>query len=72
MRSRSIVIAVLLTAILGFTVAAVLQGQGRELLGILVAILVFAVLGLLLMLRWTASMYFWGGIGQWLRRRRER
>jgi hypothetical protein len=67
---RSALIAALLLGILAFTVAAVLQGQGDYLLGVLVAIGFWSLLGLVLMMRWTLSLQFWSGIGSWLRSRR--
>jgi hypothetical protein len=70
MSKRSVLIASLLLGILAFTVAAVLQGQGDYLLGVLVAIGFWSLLGLVLMMRWTASMQFWAGIGSWFRNRR--
>ncbi len=67
---RAALIRVLLIAIVAFTIVAILQGQGDYLLGVLTAIVVFSLLGLVLMLRWTASLQFWGGLGEWLRSRR--
>lgn len=67
---RSALIAALLLGILAFTVVAVLQGQGDYLLGVLVAIGFWSLLGLVLMMRWTLSMQFWAGIGSWFRSRR--
>jgi hypothetical protein len=61
---------VLLLGIAAFTVAAVLQGQGDYLLGVLAAVGVWFLLGLALMMRWTISLQFWSGIGNWLRSRR--
>jgi hypothetical protein len=43
-----------------------LQGEGDYLLGVLVAIGVWSLLGLALMMRWTISMQFWGAVGNWL------
>ncbi len=70
MSKRSVLIASLLLGILAFTVAAVLQGQGGYLLGVLVAVAFWCLLGLVLMMRWTLSMQFWAGIGSWFRSRR--
>lgn len=67
---RSILIAVLLVGIAAFTVAAVLQGQGDYLVGALAAVCVWSLLGLALMMRWTISLQFWSGIGDWIRSRR--
>jgi hypothetical protein len=70
MRPRSTLITALLLGIFAFTVAAVLQGQGDYLLGVLVAIGMLSIFGSLLMMRWTLSMQFWSGIGSWIRSRR--
>ena len=70
MGERSALIASLLLGILAFTVAAVSQGQGEYLLGVLTAVGFWCLLGLVLMMRWTASMQFWAGIGSWFRSRR--
>lgn len=70
MSKRSALIASLLLGTLAFTVAAVLQGQGDYLLGVLVAVGFWSLLGLVLVMRWTLSMQFWVGIGSWFRSRR--
>lgn len=67
MSKRSAVIAVLLVAIAGCTIAVVLQGEGNYLVGALVAVGVWFILGLALMMRWTISLQFWGAVGNWLR-----
>lgn len=67
MNPRSTFIAVLIAGILAFLVAAVLQGQGDYFLGILVAIVVWLVLGLVLMTRWTITLQFWTGLSSWIR-----
>jgi len=64
---RSVLITGLLVAIAGCTAAVVLQGEGTYLLGVLAAIGVWSVLGLVLMMRWTISLQFWGAVGNWLR-----
>jgi hypothetical protein len=71
MNARSTLIAVLLLAILGFGVAAIAQGHGDYLLGLLLAVGFWSLLGLLFMLRWTISLQFWSGLGTWLRNRRQ-
>jgi len=70
--ARKALNAALLLAIVGFTVAAVLQGQGGQLLGAIGTAAVFALVAVVLMLRWTASAMFWGGLLDWLRRRGRR
>jgi hypothetical protein len=67
MSKRSALIAALLVAIAGCTIAMVLQGEGDYLLGVLVAVGVWFLLGLALMMRWTISLQFWGAVGNWLR-----
>jgi hypothetical protein len=67
MSKRSALIAALLVAIAGCTIAVVLQGEGDYLLGVLVAAGVWFILGLVLMMRWTISLQFWGAVGNWLR-----
>jgi uncharacterized membrane protein len=67
MTKRSVLIAALLLAITGCTIAVFLRGEGDYLLGVLVAIGVWSLLGLALMMRWTISMQFWGAVGNWLR-----
>jgi hypothetical protein len=67
MSRRSAFIAVLLVAIAGCTIAAVLQGEGDYLLGVLVAVGVWSLIGLVLTMRWTVSLQFWGTVGNWLR-----
>lgn len=67
---RSALIVALLLGIAAFTVAAVLQGEGDYLLGVLAAVGFWSLLGLIMMMRWTLSLQFWGGIGSWLRNRR--
>lgn len=67
---RSALIASLLLGILAFTVVAVLQGQGDYLIGALVTVGFWSLLGLIMMMRWTISMQFWAGIGSWFRSRR--
>src|SRR5262249_18715358 len=64
---RSALITALLLAIAGCTIEVVLQGEGDYLLGVLVAIGVWSLVGLVLMMRWTISLQFWGAIGNWLR-----
>jgi hypothetical protein len=70
MSRRSALIAVLLLGIAAFTIAAVLQGQGNYFFGILVAVVVWSLLGLAVIMRWRISLQFWSGIGHWLRGRR--
>jgi hypothetical protein len=60
----------LLLGIAASTVALLLQGQGGYLVGVAVAIVFWSLLGLALMMRWTFSLLFWGGISNWLRNRR--
>ncbi len=67
MSKRSVLIVVLLLAIAGCTIAVVLQGEGDYLLGALVAVGIWSLLGLALMMRWTISLQFWGAVGNWLR-----
>jgi hypothetical protein len=67
MSKRSAFIAVLLFAIAGCAVGVVLQDEGDYLLGVLIAIGVWSLLGLALILRWTISLQFWGAVGSWLR-----
>src|SRR5881397_2322144 len=67
MSRRSALIAALLVAIAGCTIAVVLKGEGDYLLGVLVAVGVWSLLGLALMMRWTISLQFWGAVGNWLR-----
>ena len=67
MSKRSILIIALLLAIAGCTVAVILRGEGGYLLGLLIAICVWSLLGLVLMMRWTISLQFWGAIGSWIR-----
>lgn len=67
MSKRSALIAALLVAIAGCTIAMVLQGEGDYLLGVLVAVGVWSLLGLVLMMRWTISLQFWGAVGNWFR-----
>lgn len=67
MSKRSAVIAALLVAIAGCTIAVVLQGEGDYLVGVLVAVGVWSLLGLALMMRWTITLQFWGAVGNWLR-----
>ena len=67
MSKRSALITALLLAIAGCTVAVVLKGEGDYLLGVLAAVGVWSLLGLVLMMRWTISMQFWGAVGSWLR-----
>jgi hypothetical protein len=67
MSKRSALIAALLVAIAGCTIAVVLQGEGDYLLGVLVAVGVWFLFGLALMMRWTISLQFWGAVGNWLR-----
>jgi|GEM_PF-5832037 len=64
---RSALITALLLAIAGCTIAVVLQGEGDYLVGVLVAVGVWSLLGLALMMRWTISLQFWGAVGNWLR-----
>lgn len=67
MNKRSALITALLLAIAGSTIVVVLQGEGDYLLGVLVAIGVWSLFGLILMMRWTISLQFWGAVGNWLR-----
>lgn len=67
MSKRSGLIAALLVAIAGCTVTVVMQGEGDYLLGVLVGVGVWSLLGLALMMRWTISLQFWGAVGNWLR-----
>lgn len=67
MSKRSVLIVVLLLAIAGCAVAVVLQGEGDYLLGVLTAVGVWSLFGLVLMMRWTISLQFWGAVGNWLR-----
>jgi hypothetical protein len=67
MSKRSVLIATLLLAIAGCTVAVVLQGEGDYLLGMLAAVGVWFFLGLALMIRWTISLQVWAAVGNWLR-----
>lgn len=67
MSKRSTLIAALLLAIAGCTIAVVLQGEGDYLLGVLVAVGVWSLLGLASMMRWTISLQFWGAVSNWLR-----
>jgi hypothetical protein len=64
---RSALITALLLAIAGCTIAVVLQGEGDYLLGVLAAVGVWSLLGLVLVMRWTISLQFWGAVGNWLR-----
>jgi hypothetical protein len=64
---RSVLIAALLLAIAGCTVALILQGEGDYLLGVLIAVGVWSLLGLVLMMRWTIGLQFWRAVGNWLR-----
>lgn len=70
MTKRFILIIALLVAIAGCTVAVVMQGEGGYLIGVLVAIGVWSLLGLVLMMRWTIGLQVWGAAGNWLRGRR--
>ncbi|MGN6216151.1 MAG: hypothetical protein ACTHN7_04225 [Solirubrobacterales bacterium] len=70
MSKRSALILALMLGIAAFAVAAVLRGEGDYLVGVLTALAFWSVLGLVLMIRWTLTMQFWGGIGTWLRNRR--
>jgi hypothetical protein len=70
MSRRSALVAALLLGIFAFAVAAIAQGQGDYLLGLLVAVGFWSLLGLMLMMRWTLSLQFWAGIGSWFRSRR--
>lgn len=66
MSKRSALIVALLLAIAGCLVALVLQGEADYLLGLLVALGFWSLLGLVLMMRWTISLQFWGAVGNWL------
>lgn len=67
MSKRSVLIAALLVAIAGCTIAVVVQGEGDYLLGALVAVGVWSLLGLALMMRWTITLQFWVAVGNWIR-----
>jgi hypothetical protein len=67
---RAALILVLLLGIAASTVALLLQGEGSYLVGVLIAIGFWSLFGLALMMRWTFSLLFWGGISNWLRNRR--
>jgi hypothetical protein len=64
---RSALITALLLAIAGCTIAVVLQGEGGYLLGVLATVGLWSLVGLVLMMRWTISLQFWGAVGNWLR-----
>ena len=67
MSKRSALIVALLLGIAGCLAALVLQGEADYLLGLLVAFGFWSLLGLVLMMRWTISLQFWGAVGNWLR-----
>lgn len=67
MSKRSALIVALLLAIAGCLVALVLQGEADYLLGLLIALGFWSLLGLVLMMRWTISLQFCGAVGNWLR-----
>jgi hypothetical protein len=67
MSKRSALVVALLLAIAGCLVALVMQGEADYLLGLLVALGFWSLLGLVLMMRWTISLQFWGAVGNWLR-----
>jgi hypothetical protein len=67
MGKRSGLIAALLVAIAGCTTAVVWRGEGDYLLGALAAVGIWALLGLVLMMRWTISLQFWVAVGNWFR-----
>jgi hypothetical protein len=70
MKRRTLLIVALLLAILVSTIGAVLRGQGTYLLNVLVAFGLWSLFGLLLLMRWTLSLQFWGQLAIWFRRRR--
>jgi hypothetical protein len=62
----------LLLGIAACSIGLLLQGEGSYLVGVMIAIGFWSLLGLALMMRWTFSLLFWGGLTGWLRRNRRR
>jgi hypothetical protein len=67
---RAGLIIVLLLGIAASSVGLLLQGEGSYLIGVMIAIGFWSLFGLALMMCWTFSLRFWGGLSDWLRNRR--
>ena len=67
-RASKLFILWLIVALLAATVVISSSFDGDDLLGLLQGLLLFGLLGIALLLRWTIIFRFWSDLVAWLRR----